>query len=101
MKGTALVNFIVLTSKKCRLLIVDLGLYFILFSTMMLYLLSAQWTDERNRFHERTIEHLLQIKQLDHSCLEMYRVLSMNKELILFLVKNMVLNDLRLIMMFK
>jgi len=44
---------------------------------------SAQWTDERNSLHERTIKYLRQIKvNLDHSCLQMHRVISTNKKLI-------------------
>jgi len=44
---------------------------------------SAQWTDERNIVHERTIKYLLQVKvNIDHSCLQMHRVISTNQELI-------------------
>jgi len=61
MKWTALENFIVLLR---NVLILDLRPYFMLFSAIMFSLVSAQWTDERNSLHERTIHHLLQIKQL-------------------------------------
>jgi len=45
---------------------------------------SAQWTDERNSLHERTIKNLLQVKvNLDHSCLQIF---STNKELIQHIV---------------
>jgi len=61
----------------------DLRPYFILFSAIMFSHVSAQWTDERNCVHERTIKYLLQVKvNIDHSCLKMHRVISTNQELI-------------------
>ena len=45
-------------------------------------LVSAQWTDERNKRHEMTVKSLLQVKvNLDCSCREMDGVISRNKQL--------------------
>jgi len=81
MKGTVLENIIVLISK--NVLILNLRPYFIIFLAIMFSHVSAQWTDERNIVHERTIKYLLQVKvNIDHSCLQMHRVISTNQELI-------------------
>ena len=45
-------------------------------------LVSAQWTDERNRLYEKTVKSLLQIKvNLDYNCRQMYSVISKNEKL--------------------
>ena len=45
-------------------------------------LVSAQWTDERNRLYEKTVKSLLQIKvNLDCNCRQMYSVISKNEKL--------------------
>ena len=43
---------------------------------------SAQWTDERNRLYEKTVKSLLQIKvNLDYNCRQIYSVISKNEKL--------------------
>ena len=45
-------------------------------------LVSAQWTDERNRLYEKTVKSPLQIKvNLDYNCRQMYSVISKNEKL--------------------
>ena len=45
-------------------------------------LVSAQWTDERNRLYEKTVKSLLQIEvNLDYNCRQMYSVISKNEKL--------------------
>ena len=45
-------------------------------------LVSAQWTDERNRLYEKTVKSLLQIKvNLDYNCRQIYSVISKNEKL--------------------
>ena len=45
-------------------------------------LVSAQWTDERNRLYEKTIKFRLQIEvNLDYNCRQMYSVISKNEKL--------------------
>ena len=45
-------------------------------------LVSARWTDERNRLYEKTVKSLLQVKvNLDYNCCQMYSVISKNERL--------------------
>ena len=46
------------------------------FVELVLSLVSAQWTDERNRLHVNTVKSMLQvIVNLDHSCRQMHEVI--------------------------
>ena len=52
------------------------------FGERVFSLVSAQWTDERNRFYEKTVKSLLHIKvNLDYNCHQMYSVISKNEKL--------------------
>ena len=46
-------------------------------------LVSSQWSKERNRLSEKTVESLLQVRvNLDFSCSEMHKVISKNQKLL-------------------
>ena len=52
------------------------------FVERVLSLVSAQWTDERNRLHVNTVKSMLQVKvNLDHSCRQMHEVILKNNQL--------------------
>ena len=54
-----------------------------MFVERVLPLVSAQWTDERNRVHVNTVKSMLQIKvNLDHSCRQMHEVILKNNQLV-------------------
>ena len=45
-------------------------------------LVLAQWTNERNKFHEKIVKSLLQVEvNLDYNCRQMHEVISKNKQL--------------------
>ena len=52
------------------------------FVERMFSLVSAQWTDKRNRLHVNTVKSMLQVKvNLDHSCRQMHEVILKNNQL--------------------
>ena len=52
------------------------------FVERVFFLVSAQWTDERNKLHEKTIKSLRKVKvNLHYSCRQMHGVISKNKKL--------------------